>query len=131
MIKKEKVKFDRKIVFEGRNAKLEETKYGDSDLNSYTKDTMLGAFLKKFIFYLDWSLNDVPEEKEVRADIRKSVFGEKNAIYIEDKNSYLNGLPTLYEGYIKCHDGITNKNFGKVTVKIEINYDLDEEMTTK
>jgi len=69
------------------------------------------------------------KRKHREYDIRDSVIDERIVKTIEDKNNLFFGFPVYSEGEIICKDSDSGENIGTISIKVEISYNLNKDIT--
>jgi hypothetical protein len=106
--------------------------------NEINEDSFVSVLYSIILDQVEARLND-PENYPINEKgksnhreyiLNNSVWNEKTVKSIEEKNNKLYGYPTISEGEIICKDTDTGENIGTISIKVEISYNLNKEVTT-
>ena len=86
--------------------------------------------LNDHIVYPEEGLDEDDYRGQRRYVLDEAEFEETEVSIFDKDENKLNGLPELLAGQIICNESNSGKRLGAVKVRMEIEYDLDDTVTT-
>ncbi|MCB2168146.1 MAG: hypothetical protein KQI78_10810 [Deltaproteobacteria bacterium] len=106
----------------------------EHEIKSFLADTLYNLILDQVDAFLDdpdnYPVDGNGKSGHREYDLSNSVFNEKSVAIVEDKNNILYGCPIYSEGEIICKDTFSGKSIGTISIKVEVSYDIDKDVTT-